>query len=229
MQWVALPRNRWIAFLYHLAISFVLLLIITGVMYFCWFPGALFDAAGGWEGMRILVAVDLVLGPTLTLIVFNRAKPIRELTRDLGTIATVQLLCLLGGVYTIFYSRPIVIVQVFDTFYALNREGMVDAGVNSKDIDGYSGFTPSLVYVPVPQEKMAFLNQYVKGLLNGEKPVQFRTELYRELPRGSALIPMLHTKSQEPCIRVDLESVYRQGHACFDLDSQRFSDFALDR
>ncbi|MFJ3052911.1 hypothetical protein [Pseudomonas nitroreducens] len=228
MQLMTMPRNRWFAFLYHLAVSFVLLLIITGVMYFCWFPGALFDAAGGWQGMRILVAVDLVLGPTLTLIVFNRAKPIRELMRDLGIIATVQLLCLLGGLYTIFYSRPIVVVQVFDTFYALNREGLTDAGVSPADIDRYSGFTPSLVYVPVPQDKMAFLNQHVKGLLNGEKPMQLRAALYQELPRGASVVPMLHAKSQEPCIRVDLESVYRQGHACFDPDSQRFSRFALD-
>lgn len=229
MQLMTMPRNRWFAFLYHLAVSFVLLLIITGVMYFCWFPGALFDAAGGWEGMRILVAVDLVLGPTLTLIVFNRAKPIRELMRDLGIIATVQLLCLLGGLYTIFYSRPILVVQVFDTFYALNREGLADAGVSPADIDRYSGFTPSLVYVPVPQDKMAFLNQHVKGLLSGEKPMQLHVALYQELPRSASVIPMLHAKSQEPCIRVDLESVYRQGHACFDPDSQRFSDFALDR
>ncbi|MFR0692549.1 hypothetical protein ACLUTX_24365 [Enterobacterales bacterium AE_CKDN230030158-1A_HGKHYDSX7] len=228
MQWVAMPRNRWVAFLYHLAISFVLLLIITAVMYFCWFPGALFDAAGGWEGMRILVAVDLVLGPTLTLIVFNRAKPIRELTRDLGIIATVQLLCLLGGLTTIFYSRPILVVQVFDTFYALNRETMTDAGVKTEDIDRFSGFTPTLKYVPVPQDKMTFLNQHVKGLLNEEKPAQFRVELYRDLPTGSVVVPMLHPRSTESCVRIDLESVYRQGHACFDPDSQRFSRFALD-
>jgi hypothetical protein len=229
MQLIALPPNRWIAFIYHLLISFALLLIITAMMYFCWFPGALFDAAGGWEGMRILVAVDLVLGPTLTLIVFNRAKPVRELARDLGIIATVQLLCLLGGLYTIFYSRPVLVVQVFDTFYALNRETMTDAGVTPEEIARYSGFTPAIVYVPVPQDRMAFLNQHVKGLLNEEKPMQFRTDLYRELPRGSSVVSMLHPRAVEGCVRIDLESVYRQGHACFDPDSQLFSDFALDR
>lgn len=227
---MSLPGNRWIAFAYHLLISFALLLIISALMYFFWFPGALFDAAGGWEGMRILVAVDLVLGPLLTLIVYNRAKPIRELSRDIGIIASIQVVCLIGGLAIIFHSRPLVVVQVFDTFYALNRESLSDAGVESEIIDRYAGFLPKLVYVAVPQDRMAFLNQHVKTLLGGERPMQLRASSYQELPQGESVIPMLHAKQSpdKDCIRVDLESVYRQGHACFDPNSQRFSDFALD-
>lgn len=225
-----MPNSRWVAFLYHLSISFVLLLVISAVMYFFWFPGALFDAAGGWEGMQILVAVDLVLGPVLTLIVYNRSKPTRELARDLGIIATVQIFCLLGGLATIFHSRPLVVVQVFDTFYALNRERLADAEIAPEQIDRYAGFSPTFVYVPVPQKQADFLSQHVKGLLNGEKPLQLQVDLYRELPSGEAVVPMLHARqsSEKDCIRVDLESVYREGHACFDPESQRFSRFAVD-
>jgi hypothetical protein len=57
----------------------------------------LFDIAGGWEGLRIVIAVDLVLGPLLTLVVYKAGKS--SLTFDLSCIAIFQIACLGGGVW----------------------------------------------------------------------------------------------------------------------------------
>ncbi|XFB08520.1 hypothetical protein AAGT13_06380, partial [Azotobacter salinestris] len=96
--------------------------LLVSIALFWLFPGGLFQAAGGREGLKIVVAVDLVLGPCLTLIVFNLRKPRSELVRDLSLIALVQVLALGAGVWQVLKVRPLAVVQVFDTFYVLNRE-----------------------------------------------------------------------------------------------------------
>ena len=39
-----------------------------------WFPGYLFELENVWQGLRILVPVDAILGPLLTLIIFVPGK-----------------------------------------------------------------------------------------------------------------------------------------------------------
>ena len=73
----------------------------------------------------IVVLVDLVAGPTLTLIVSNPAKPRRELARDIAIIVTVQLAALVYGTATLWSGRPL-----YYTFSA-NRLELVQAS----DID----------------------------------------------------------------------------------------------
>ena len=43
-------------------------------MLFEWFPDFYYAIDGGWEGMRLIIGVDLVLGPMLTLVVFKARK-----------------------------------------------------------------------------------------------------------------------------------------------------------
>lgn len=221
-----MPRTRFGAFLIHLSISSVLLFFIYLVLFFWWFPGGLFYAAGGWEGLRIVAAVDIVLGPALTLLVCNMSKSMRELIRDLSCVMVVQFLSLCAGIFIVYHARPLVVVQVFDTFYALNRESMEAAAIDDEVIKRYTGFKPYMVYVPTPLDRAEFLSQHVKGLLNGAKPQQLRAEEYRDLGYGAEITPLLHgVATPNKCIKVDIESYYREGKICFDPDTHGFSDF----
>ena len=119
--------NRYQAFAVHMAIS----LIIFAVLLICitqyWYPGILFDTGNGWKAIALIVGIDLILGPLLTLIVFNHNK--NTLKMDLWIIALVQTAALIYGTWTIHSSRPLAIAYVnksFITFYA-NAE-------NAKDI-----------------------------------------------------------------------------------------------
>lgn len=58
----------------HLLLSVVIFSLLFGILIFFWYPSPYFSASGGWEGLKIAAAVDLVLGPILTLIVFNTKK-----------------------------------------------------------------------------------------------------------------------------------------------------------
>ncbi|HKF97266.1 MAG TPA: hypothetical protein VKB20_03355, partial [Steroidobacteraceae bacterium] len=55
----------------------------------------------------IVVMVDLVMGPTLTLIVANPGKRRRTFARDVAVIVTVQLAALVYGTVTLWSGRPL--------------------------------------------------------------------------------------------------------------------------
>jgi hypothetical protein len=79
-----------------------------------WFPGALFEAAGGLGLLYLLIGVDVVLGPLLTLIVFKAGKP--GMKFDLAVIATLQLAALVYGFSVVAQARPAFVVFVLDRF-----------------------------------------------------------------------------------------------------------------
>ena len=66
-----------------------------------WYPDFFFLTDGGWQGLRLLLGVDLVLGPLLTLIVYRNGKP--GLRMDLTMIGIVQASCLAAGVWLNHY------------------------------------------------------------------------------------------------------------------------------
>ncbi len=76
------------AFLIHFGISFAIFLALAYVLLFIWFPDFFYESDGGWEGMRIVIGVDLVMGPLLTFSVYKPGKP--GLKFDLTVIGLVQ-------------------------------------------------------------------------------------------------------------------------------------------
>jgi hypothetical protein len=95
--------------LLHLAACSVVAAVSGLLAFGFWYPMPFREISGGRELFSIVVAVDVVLGPLLTLIVFNAQKPRRELVRDLGTIALLQFIGLLYGLHTLYEARPVVL------------------------------------------------------------------------------------------------------------------------
>jgi hypothetical protein len=109
--------TRWKAASIHLAISIAIAGTVLGAMLAVWYPQPFFEAAGGSRLLFILVGVDVVLGPTITLLIFDvKKKTLAALKFDLAVIATVQLAALLYGIYVVFQARPVYVVFVKDRF-----------------------------------------------------------------------------------------------------------------
>lgn len=104
--------TRWKAASIHLSISLVVGLIAFSLLYFVYYPQPYFAAAGADKLVLILLGVDVVLGPLLTLVVFKSGK--RTLKFDLATIATLQLAALVYGLYIMWFARPAFILAVVD-------------------------------------------------------------------------------------------------------------------
>ena len=87
-------------------------------------PAPFFSTDGGWQGIQIIFFVDLVLGPCLTLIIFNPNKKTREKIFDLSIIALVQSAALVWGVHTVYHERPVVISHSQGAFYSVDSEAL---------------------------------------------------------------------------------------------------------
>jgi hypothetical protein len=106
--------SRWHAAGLHFLICVLIAAAVVTLMLAVWYPGRLFQAAGGNDLLMILVAVDVTLGPLLTLIVFQSGKP--GMAFDLSVIAAVQVAALIYGGYVVFLARPAFVVFVKDRF-----------------------------------------------------------------------------------------------------------------
>ena len=109
-------RDRLRASAIHLTLSLAIAALAGALVFGVWYPYPYREISGGRELFLILVAVDVVLGPLMTLAVFNRVKPWPVLRQDLIVIATVQLLALGYGLWTVFVARPVHMVFEYNRF-----------------------------------------------------------------------------------------------------------------
>jgi hypothetical protein len=109
--------TRWKAFGLHLAISALIAGFVIALVVVLWYPSPYFVAMGGEVLLRLLIGVDVVIGPLITLIIFDTKKP--RLKYDLATIAVLQVAALAYGSYVMFDARPVYTVFVGDRFYTV--------------------------------------------------------------------------------------------------------------
>jgi len=102
--------TRWQASGLHLLISIAIASAVLALLLLVWYPGPLFQAMGGMGLLFILIGVDVVLGPTITLVIFKQGK--RGLKLDLAVIGAVQLAALLYGVHVMYLAHPAFIAFV---------------------------------------------------------------------------------------------------------------------
>jgi hypothetical protein len=106
--------TRWQAAPFHLGISAVIAAVVYATMLLLWYPRPFFQAAGGQTLLLLLIGVDVVIGPLLTLVVYDPRK--KHLALDLAVIAALQLAALGYGAWIMFNARPAYIAFAGDRF-----------------------------------------------------------------------------------------------------------------
>ena len=114
-------KNRWQAFGIHLVISLFLFLLCVGIIYFIWYPDFFFVYGGGIAGMKLIAAVDFIIGPGLTLVVYQAGK--KGLKFDMTLIGLVQVVCLSYGMWAVWETKPMALVYVNGGFKETNKIG----------------------------------------------------------------------------------------------------------
>ena len=124
-----ISASRYRAAGIHVAISAVIACGVLLGMLFFFYPSPYFGAVGGKDLLMILIGVDVVLGPLITLIIFNPKK--KSLKWDLAAIGVMQVAALVYGAYTMFEARPVYTVFATDKFVVLTANN-VDAKLLAK-------------------------------------------------------------------------------------------------
>lgn len=136
----------------HLSLSLVIFAVALYLILFHWYPGFHFTVDGGWRGVRIMAGVDLVLGPLLTLVIFNPFKARRLIAFDLGCIAVAQLAALAWGFYAVHGQRPVAVSYYEGAFLSLTAAPLAIEKQPADYANQFSDRRPPLVYVDPPKD-----------------------------------------------------------------------------
>ena len=100
----------------HFGLSLVVAALAALLVFGIWYPYPYSEISGGRELFLLVITVDVILGPLITLAVFNRKKPPAELRRDLAVVVLLQLAALGYGLWTVYVARPVHMVFEIDRF-----------------------------------------------------------------------------------------------------------------
>ena len=195
MNTVALPANtisitRYKAAAAHLLICVLVATTIVALLWYFWYPGLYFEASGGRELLLILIGVDVVAGPLLTLIVFNPKK--KGIKFDMLVIAILQTVALAYGLHIMYVARPVFIVYNSDRFdvVAANQiepedlEKAKDPELRSLPLTG-----PRIMGAPRPADDKE--NEDLKFLEVGGKDIAHMPQYYIEYSHARARMQAL--------------------------------------
>jgi hypothetical protein len=181
-------RFRLQAFGLHLTGSATALILVLGALWLGWYQWPGWYLAGALQVVGILVMVDLVLGPTLTLIVANPEKHRTELARDISIIVAVQLIALAYGAVTLWGGRPL-----YYTFSVDRLELVQASDLKTADIRIGREQNPALapswyslprwVWVPLP-ENPEEAQKIISGTLSGGSDVIQMPRYFQPWARG---------------------------------------------
>ena len=179
-------RNRYQAFGAHLLISTVIACAILYIIFFHWYPAPLFKA-GGAHGLTLLLSVDMVLGPLLTLIIFNPTKA--SLKFDLTCIGIFQLACLSVGLWFVFNEKPdmtvladngVHIVSRADRTLFINQQSFLELRKNTQNKK-----TPFFI-AKIPFDKEKLKPYVITKEFENETPFELITKNYISLDNANS-------------------------------------------
>jgi hypothetical protein len=171
-------RLRMLAAAGHLAVSALIAAVVAVVTLGIWYPGAIGQMAGGRRLFFLILGVDVVMGPLLTLVVFDKRKLRRELIRDLAVIATLQLAALGYGLHTLYVARPVALVHEPGRFRVLTAQDVqVDDLPNAREPYRQLSLSGPLILgtrPTRPEEKLESLELALKGFDIGQRPSRWQ-------------------------------------------------------
>jgi len=171
------PRIK--AFLIHLGISLVLFLALLYVIVYIWYPPPFFKYDGGWQGIQLIIGVDLVLGPLLTLAVFNVNKARHLLKRDLIIIGVIQVVALIAGSWIVAEQRTRLVILAGNQFVSMTKTLMDESNISDQTLSSLKERHPAMGYVEMPSDpeaRAAFIRSS-----SSSSPIFKRGDLYRPL------------------------------------------------
>ena len=94
----------------HLLISVAIAALAAALVFGLWYPYPYRELSGGRALFFMVVGIDVIMGPLITLLIFNAQKTRRHLAVDLSVVALLQVAALCYGLWTVFEARPVHLV-----------------------------------------------------------------------------------------------------------------------
>lgn len=191
-------KFRFKAFGLHLLGSCSALMLILGLLYLGWYHWPGWYLADVPLVIAVMVCVDVVLGPLLTLVIASSKKPRRKLFRDIAVIVSCQLVALTYGTVTLWHGRPLYyafsvnclsVVQAYD----IEPEELDLARRQRAELVPHWYSMPRWIWAPLPEDPTEAGN-IVASAVQGGYDVIGMPRFYKRWEQG---LPELKTQLQK--------------------------------
>jgi hypothetical protein len=144
----------------------------AAVIFGIWYPAPYSHAVGADELILLLLGVDVILGPLLTLIVFRSDK--KSLRFDLMVIALLQAGAFVYGMSVVVRARPAFIVGRVDRFVIVSANELdpEDFGKARPEFRSSPWFGPKIIGAAVPKSTQE-RNELLFSSINGKDVEKF--------------------------------------------------------
>lgn len=159
-------KNRLLAAGAYLGVSFLMILFSGILVLKVFYPYPFVEILNGKKLYLLLVAINIILGPLLTFLIFDTTKKRHVLGRDMVVIGTIQLIAFVYGLWVIYIARPVYLVYEIDRFKL----------ITAIDVDNFD-----LSEAPAEFQKLPFSGVKVIGLRAANNSVEKLYSLELEL------------------------------------------------
>jgi len=165
-------RPAGFAALKHLLVSFLVALCCAGLVFGLWYPQPYGELAGGEDLFFLLISVDVICGPLLTLIVFNPQKPTAELWRDIGVIVVLQFAALFYGLNSTLQARPIYMAYEGDRFRIVSLPDIdqKDISLAPTELQNFGYWGPQVIGVKLLKSADPGYLESIEAAVKGAHP-----------------------------------------------------------
>lgn len=204
------------ASLAHLAASCVVALASAALVFGLWYPHPFSELVGGRELFLLVVTVDVICGPLLTLVVFDRRKPRASLWRDVGVVVMLQLAALAYGLYSVMEARPVLLAFEGNRFQVVRAPDVDPSTIERapQDLQQLSMSGPRLVGVRLAKPTDPDFPASIQRAMQGEPPA-FRPERWVsfESQRASVIAeakPLSQLRKKHPSRQQPIDDAVRE-------------------
>lgn len=159
----------------HLIISAVIGGLVALLILGLWFPQPYLDISGGWKLFFLIMFVDVVCGPTLTLLLIHPEKTRKAIWVDVALIFFVQIGALGYGVHSLSEARPVALLFEVDRFRVVSY-----ADIDTSQPEAVPDWVGAMRFEPPrilgirnarnPQEKAESVDASLQGVEPGQRP-----------------------------------------------------------
>lgn len=201
------------AALWHLLGSALVAAGAATLVFGLWYPYPYRELSGGQALFWLVVGVDLVCGPLLTLVLFTPQKPRAELVRDLGLVGLIQLTALAYGLWTVAVARPVFLVFEYDRFRVVSAADIepTNLGAAMEEFKHLGWFGPKIIAAQVPRsgdkDFLKSIELSVQGLGPALRPSAWRPYgSFKDAALGKAQ-PLALLKTRYPERLAEIEAM----------------------
>ena len=205
----------------HFVFSAILATACAALVYLLWYPAPLGSMSGVSDLFVLILGVDVVLGPLVTLVAFNTRKPRAELVRDLAVVVLVQLGALGYGMWTVFAGRPVHAVFEYDRIRVVHANEIpeefmdrVPPGMDALPLTG-----PTLLALRPFKDNSEQISAILAAL--GGVQMSARPELWMDYDKATPAIlkaakPLAALMAAQPAFAAALQQALADHHRSMD-------------